>query len=57
MKGRTYFESLGQRAASLGMPRWLWQHQTPDPSIGLLHWAVAAWIRGYDNRRRGALKD
>lgn len=48
VSGRLYFYAMGQRAASLGRPRWLVHHECPTALAPL--WAVLAWLDGFDKQ-------
>jgi hypothetical protein len=50
MKARQFFYRRGQRAASLGRPRWLCHHETPRTQSNDGYWATVAWLQGYDDQ-------
>lgn len=50
MSGRRFFRALGQRAASMGRPRWLVHVDCKTGSTPL--WAALAWLGGFDDQRQ-----
>jgi hypothetical protein len=48
MSGKRAFYAMGQRTASLGLPRWLVHHHCQSAITPL--WACLAWLKGFDDQ-------